>query len=86
MYVHDLDPIIVNIGSLALRWYGLAYIGGFILGYFLLKYLSRKNLYPVAEEKMGDFITYAAIFGVLLGGAFGLCFILSNPQCGLGCT
>lgn len=82
MYVHDLDPIIVNIGSLALRWYGLAYIGGFILGYFLLKYLSRKNLYPVAEEKMGDFITYAAIFGVLLGGRLGYVLFYQIPNAG----
>ena len=36
VYVHDLDPVIWQItDSIALRWYGLAYLTGFIGGYYL---------------------------------------------------
>jgi phosphatidylglycerol:prolipoprotein diacylglycerol transferase len=42
-YVHQLDPVIFQAGgSLALRWYGLAYLAGFLAGYVLLKRLAEK--------------------------------------------
>ena len=47
-YVHDLDPVIWQVtDSIALRWYGVAYLMGFIGGYFLLSWLSRRKLYPI---------------------------------------
>lgn len=50
VYVHDLDPVIWQItDSIALRWYGLAYLTGFIGGYYLLSWLSRRKLYPVPK-------------------------------------
>lgn len=71
-YVHNLDPVIFRIGeAMALRWYGLAYVLGFVLGYYLLKSLSKKNLWCLPAGKVGDFVTYAAIFGVMLGGRLG---------------
>ena len=51
VYVHDLDPVIWQItDSIALRWYGLAYLMGFIGGYYLLSWLSRGNLSPVPHD------------------------------------
>ena len=45
-YVHDLDPVIWQVtDSIALRWYGVAYLMGFIGGYFLLSWLSRRKLH-----------------------------------------
>ena len=57
-YVHDLDPVIWQVtDSIALRWYGVAYLMGFIGGYFLLSWLSRswpcgygKGAWPATEE------------------------------------
>ena len=44
VYVHDLDPVIWQItDSIALRWYGLAYLMGFIGGYYLLSWLSLRT-------------------------------------------
>ena len=52
VYVHDLDPVIWQItDSIALRWYGLAYLMGFIGGYYLLSWLSRRKLYPVPQTE-----------------------------------
>lgn len=83
-YIHDLNPIIVEIGNgFALRWYGLAYLAGFIAGYYLLKYLARKKLYPITEDKLADFITWTAIFGVLLGGRLGYILFYQIPSEGL---
>ncbi len=83
-YIHDLDPILIQLGdSLAIRWYGLAYLAGFIAGYFLLRYLAEKDLYPVPREKLSDFIAWTALFGVLLGGRLGYVLFYQIPNRGL---
>lgn len=71
-YVHQLDPVIFQLtDGIALRWYGLAYLAGFLAGYFLLKRLAEKKLWVLAPEKTADFIAAAALLGVFLGGRLG---------------
>jgi len=82
-YIHHIDPVIWDInGALAIRWYGLAYVAGFILGYLTLRQLSRKGLYCVPENNLGDFITAVCIFGVLIGGRLGEFFFYWLPEHG----
>lgn len=54
-----------------MRWYGLAYLAGFLLGYVLLKRLAEKKLWVLEPEKTADFIAAAALFGVFIGGRLG---------------
>lgn len=84
IYIHHLDPVIVKIPGtlLAVRWYGLAYIGGFVLGYLTLLWLSKRNLYCIKPDKLGDFITAVCIFGVLCGGRLGEFFFYWLPEVG----
>lgn len=71
-YLHHFDPILIQFSErLAIRWYGLAYVVGFIGGFFLLLYLVRKKCSELRPDQVSDFITYAAIFGVMLGGRLG---------------
>lgn len=71
-YVHNMDPVIFEVvGPIKLRWYGMGYLLGFVVAYFLLRWLARKNLWVLAEEKVADFIAYGAFFGVFLGGRLG---------------
>lgn len=81
-YIHHLNPILVEIPGtpLALRWYGLAYVAGFVLGYLVLLQLSKKKLYCVEPDKLGDFITAVCIFGVLMGGRLGEFFFYWLPR------
>ncbi|MFT4175082.1 MAG: prolipoprotein diacylglyceryl transferase [Luteolibacter sp.] len=80
-YVHHLDPIALPLfGGLALRWYGLAYLMGFVCGFLLLKYLGRRGLWVLKPEKAGDFIAAAALFGVFLGGRLGYVFFYYLPR------
>ena len=82
-YVHDLDPVIWQVtDSIALRWYGVAYLMGFIGGYFLLSWLSRRKLYPIPQDRLADFVTYVAIFGVLIGGRLGYVLFYQIPNHG----
>jgi phosphatidylglycerol:prolipoprotein diacylglycerol transferase len=82
-YVHDLDPVIFKITEgIALRWYGLAYLAGFLLGYVLLKRLAEKKLWVLEPEKTADFIAAAALFGVFIGGRLGYVLFYQIPRDG----
>ena len=71
-YMHRLDPVILKVTDwLQLRWYGLAYVAGFMAGYYLLRGWARRGIGELKETQVADFLTYAALFGVLLGGRLG---------------
>lgn len=71
-YVHDLSPFILRFGeNFGLRWYGFAYVMAFVCGYWLYLWLARRGYSDMPPEKVGDFITAGAIFGVMIGGRLG---------------
>jgi len=71
-WTHNLNPVLFHIwGPLAVRWYGLAYLLGFIGGYLILKRLSRRGEFAVPVEELGNFMIHLALFGVFLGGRLG---------------
>ncbi len=81
-YVHDLSPIIFELGPLKLRWYGLAYVGGFLVAYWILLRFARRKLWVVEEDKVSDVVTFTAFFGVFLGGRVGYVLFYMVPQHG----
>ena len=83
--IHHLDPVILDIPGtpLSLRWYGLAYVAGFVLGYWVLLQLSKKKLYCVSPDKLADFITVVCLVGVIIGGRLGEFFFYWLPAHGL---
>ncbi|MFZ9936557.1 MAG: prolipoprotein diacylglyceryl transferase [Luteolibacter sp.] len=82
-YVHDLNPVLLRItDAIQLRWYGLAYLFGFIAGFLLLKHLAQRGLWVLKPEQTGDFIAAAALFGVFLGGRLGYLFFYQLPESG----
>jgi len=83
IYVHDLNPVLLRItDAIQLRWYGLAYLFGFIGGFLLLRNLARRGLWVLKPEQTGDFIAAAALFGVFLGGRLGYLFFYQIPERG----
>jgi phosphatidylglycerol:prolipoprotein diacylglycerol transferase len=70
-YVHDLSPFLIHFGAFGLRWYGLAYLAGFVAGILLYRNLSRRGFSDLKPGEVADFITMGALFGVLAGGRLG---------------
>ena len=53
------------------RWYGLSYVLSALVGFWLYRHLARRGYTDIGQEKVADFITWAGLFGVLLGGRVG---------------
>ena len=82
-YVHDLSPVIVRFtDTLQLRWYGLAYLAGFVAGYYLLRMLARRGMFVLKESEIGDFVAVAALLGVFVGGRLGYVLFYHVPAHG----
>src|SRR3989440_1473851 len=71
-FVDNFDPFIFrfwdNVGP---RWYGFAYVLAFVSAYFIVRLLSKRRYCDLPPEHVSDFITWTALFGVLLGGRIG---------------
>ncbi len=66
IYQHNLDPIIFSIGPLAIRWYSLMYIVGFISAFFIIRSLAKKG-HIALQDKDVDNLIIISMLGVLLG-------------------
>jgi phosphatidylglycerol:prolipoprotein diacylglycerol transferase len=71
-YVHNLDPFVFRIsGNVGPRWYGLAYVLAFVFAFLLLRVLARRGYLDLPVSVLGDFVTWVALFGVMIGGRLG---------------
>ena len=78
MIYPEFDPIIVQLGPAALRWYGLMYLIGFVAAWWLARH--RASLGDVIKpEQVDDLIFYGAL-GVILGGRLGYIFFYNFDQ------
>ena len=66
----QFDPVIVQVGPFAIRWYALAYITGLVLGWRLLRRLVGLAPAVATPVQADDFLTWATL-GVVLGGRLG---------------
>jgi phosphatidylglycerol---prolipoprotein diacylglyceryl transferase len=74
-----MDPVIVKLGPVAIRWYALSYIAGIILGWrYIVSLLRKTRLWqdapdkkpPLTETDMDDVVLWATL-GIVLGGRIG---------------
>lgn len=65
-----LDPVAFSVGPLSVRWYGLAYVAGFICAFLVLANLAKRWKVRVDEDAFFT-VVFAVILGVILGGRLG---------------
>ena len=66
------DPVAIHLGPLAIRWYALAYIGGILLSWWLMRRLVALAPPVATSLQVDDFVSWATL-GVVLGGRLGYC-------------
>ncbi|MDP9173422.1 MAG: prolipoprotein diacylglyceryl transferase [Planctomycetota bacterium] len=79
-YPH-IDPVIFKIGPVAVRWYGMAYLTGFVLAYFVLLRLVRTRELPISADALSDLVGWLAL-GVVGGGRLGYWIFYHKPELG----
>ncbi len=77
MWIHNINPTLLHIGPLEIRWYGLVYLLGFLLAAWWLQKASGKGLITLSKEQVWDLLFYL-IVGVLLGARLFMLFW--NPE------
>ena len=88
MYTHNLDPVLLDFGFFAIRWYSLSYVLGIILGWWMGKRIIKNLLFKINFnfnlKEFDDLISYL-IISLILGGRLGYIFFynlgyyISNP-------
>jgi len=77
-YVHNIDPILLSMGPVHIRWYGLMYLIGFVLSYLLLVRRHKNGLWALDGEATQTLITYLMI-GMMIGARLVYVFVY-NPM------
>ncbi len=76
----DFDPVAISVGPLAIKWYGLSYLAGLVIGWvYIRRLLAQPGLWrnstpPFAVAKVDDLLLYITL-GVVLGGRLGYVFL-----------
>jgi len=76
MFIHNFDPVLIDLGFFQIRWYSAAYILGILIGWIYAKKIIKSttnNQYSfkqITTEQFDDLITYLVI-GIILGGRLG---------------
>jgi phosphatidylglycerol---prolipoprotein diacylglyceryl transferase len=72
MLVHpQFDPVAIHIGPLAVRWYGIMYLVGFIVFIVLGRRRARQQMLTGWRPSDVDDMLFLGVFGVILGGRLG---------------
>ncbi|MDE5955254.1 MAG: prolipoprotein diacylglyceryl transferase, partial [Bacteroidales bacterium] len=75
-----MNPEILHLGPLSLRWYSVLFVSGFVLGWFIFKYFFRREGVP---QTLLDPLLYTLLFGTIVGARLGHC-LFYQPDYYLG--
>lgn len=84
--INPISPVAFSVLGLDVRWYALAYIAAFVVGYWLVRRLtsSKNSMIALTKKELDDLLT-TIIIGVILGGRLGyvlfydLGYFISHP-------
>lgn len=70
-WLHTLDPFVFRFTpNFGVRWYGLAYLAGFLIGWWLLRIMAKRRWILLTPDQVADSIL-ALVLGVFVGGRVG---------------
>lgn len=84
MFYNNIDPVLLSIGPFEIRYYGIIFLIGFVMAYFLIIYLAKQRKIELEKDDVADFILYLLV-GVIIGSRlfyilfYNLKFYLANP-------
>ena len=76
----SVNPEVFSLGPLSIRWYGLLFISGFVLGWYIFKWFFQRESIPVT---LLDPLLYTLLIGTIVGARLGHC-LFYQPDYYLG--
>lgn len=78
MFIHNINPVLLHLGPVEIRYYGLVYFLGFLLSYFWLMHLAKNGkIKNLTQEAAETFMIYLMVGSIV--GARVLDFVFYNP-------
>ena len=78
-----VDPVFLRLGSFEIRWYGLLFVSGFIIGWYLFKWFFTREK---VDTRLMDPLLYVLLAATIVGARLGHClfyqpdYYLGSPQ------
>jgi phosphatidylglycerol:prolipoprotein diacylglycerol transferase len=69
-----LNPNLISLGPVHIRWHAALYVLGFLIGAFILRNLARKKIWPLPLKTTDQLVTYM-LLGMLLGSRLTYVFL-----------
>lgn len=66
----DIDPILFTLGPLSVRWYGLSYVVGFIVGGLIVRSLNKRWEVGLSDDDLLD-VVLVSVVGLVVGARLG---------------
>src|SRR5690606_7560626 len=66
----SIDPVLIELGPFAIRWYALAYVVGLLLGWGVVRYVPSLSPPLVTRDQIEDLLVWISL-GVIIGGRLG---------------
>lgn len=79
LYHPNFDPVAVQIGPVAVHWYGLMYLFGFAMVWVLGRYRIKHDNIDLTPRDLEDLIFYS-VLGVIIGGRLGYLFFYKPAE------
>lgn len=72
--IHNINPTLLDLGPVEIRYYGLVYVIGFVVVYFYFDWLIKHKKIKLSKEELYDLVFYNMV-GVLVGSRLVHCLI-----------
>lgn len=79
LYLHQIDPVALQLGPLAVHWYGIAYLLGFAAAWMLGRSRVRAGRLPGVTNNDFDDLMFYGMLGAVLGGRIGYILFYDLP-------
>lgn len=81
LFIHwHVNPVLLQLGSIGIRWYSLLFVSGFILGWFIFKWFFKRE---GISENLLDSLLYTLLIATIVGARLGHC-LFYQPDYYLG--
>jgi len=78
--LNPINPVAFSVFGLPIRWYALAYIAGFVIGFYLFRFFTKNkdSTICLSKKQLDDFVTFI-VLGVIIGGRLGYVLFYNLP-------